>query len=67
MNTSSRVPGVSRNSGWQAIDAEIASHELSQQQTRAWNTACGQATQAEVKLYADDQVLADPRRGVEPG
>jgi hypothetical protein len=25
MNISSRVPGISRNSGWQSIDAEIAS------------------------------------------
>lgn len=24
MNTSSRVPGITRNTGWQAIDAEIA-------------------------------------------
>jgi hypothetical protein len=32
MNTSRRVPGVSRNSGWQAIDAEIASARLRQQQ-----------------------------------
>jgi hypothetical protein len=24
MNTSSRVPGVSRNSGWQAVDAVIS-------------------------------------------
>lgn len=23
MNTSSRVPGISRNSGWRAVDAEI--------------------------------------------
>ncbi len=29
MNTS-RVPGVSRNSGWQAVDAEIASRRGSQ-------------------------------------
>jgi hypothetical protein len=33
MNTSRRVPGVSRNSGWQAVDAEIASARLRQQQT----------------------------------
>jgi hypothetical protein len=33
MNTS-RVPGVSRNSGWQAIDAEIASRRVIQQQTQ---------------------------------
>jgi hypothetical protein len=34
MNTSSRVPGVSRNSGWQTIDVEIASRRLSQPQTQ---------------------------------
>jgi hypothetical protein len=31
MNTSSRVPGVSRNSGWRAVDLEIASRRASQQ------------------------------------
>jgi hypothetical protein len=34
MNTSSRVPGVSRNSGWRAVDLEIASRRASQQQHR---------------------------------
>jgi hypothetical protein len=33
MNTSRRVPGVSRNSGWQAVDAEIAFARLRQQQS----------------------------------
>ena len=28
MNTSSRVPGISRNSGWRAVDAEIADRRL---------------------------------------
>ena len=32
MNTSSRVPGITRNSGWQAIDAEIAARRVLQQQ-----------------------------------
>jgi hypothetical protein len=32
MNTSSRVPGVSRNSGWQAIDAEIDARRERQRQ-----------------------------------
>ena len=31
MNTSSRVPGLSRNSGWRAIDATIAARRLYQQ------------------------------------
>jgi len=30
MNTSSRVPGMTRNSGWQVIDAEIAARRLEQ-------------------------------------
>jgi hypothetical protein len=34
MNTSSRVPGVSRNSGWQTVDLEIASRRVSQPQTQ---------------------------------
>lgn len=34
MNTSSRVPGISRNSGWLAIDAEIVAHRLGQRQDR---------------------------------
>jgi hypothetical protein len=34
VNTS-RVPGVSRNSGWQVVDAEIASRRTGQQQTPA--------------------------------
>ena len=33
MNTSSRVPGISRNSGWQVIDAEINARRERQQQT----------------------------------
>jgi hypothetical protein len=32
MNTSSRVPGVSRNSGWQAVDAEIDARRERQRQ-----------------------------------
>jgi hypothetical protein len=39
MNTSRRVPGVSRNSGWQAIDAEIAPARRRQQQTATTHTA----------------------------
>jgi hypothetical protein len=35
MNSSSRVPGVTRNSGWQAVDAEIASRAVVPQQTLA--------------------------------
>jgi len=35
MNTSSRVPGITRNSGWQAIDAEIAARRVLRQQNRA--------------------------------
>jgi hypothetical protein len=31
MNVSSRVPGVSRNSGWQAIDAGIEARRADQQ------------------------------------
>lgn len=34
MNTSSRVPGITRNSGWQAIDANIAARRAYQQQTQ---------------------------------
>jgi len=30
MNTSSRVPGVSRNSGWRVVDIEIASRRADQ-------------------------------------
>jgi len=30
MNTTSRVPGISRNSGWREIDAEIAARRLQQ-------------------------------------
>ena len=30
MNTS-RVPGVTRNTGWRAVDVEIAAHRMSQQ------------------------------------
>jgi hypothetical protein len=33
MNTSRRVPGVSRNSGWQAVDIEIASRRPSRPET----------------------------------
>jgi hypothetical protein len=35
MNTSSRVPGLTRNSGWQAIDAEMAARRIRQQQSQA--------------------------------
>ena len=28
MNTSSRVPGITRNSGWLAVDAEIAARRV---------------------------------------
>ena len=35
MNVTSRVPGVSRNSGWQVVDAELASRRVSQQQIQA--------------------------------
>lgn len=28
MNTSSRVPGISRNTGWNAVDAEIAARKF---------------------------------------
>ena len=31
MNTSSRVPGISRNSGWQSVDASIAARRDQQQ------------------------------------
>jgi hypothetical protein len=31
MNTSSRVPGITRNSGWQAIDAEMLDRRVRQQ------------------------------------
>jgi len=34
MNTSSRVPGVSRNSGWHAVDVEIASRRVGPQQSQ---------------------------------
>jgi hypothetical protein len=34
MNTSSRVPGVSRNSGWQVIDAELAARRVNQHQDK---------------------------------
>ena len=33
MNTSSRVPGISRNSGWQVIDAEIKARRERHEQT----------------------------------
>jgi hypothetical protein len=33
MNVSSRVPGSTRNSGWQAVDAEIASKHVRLQPT----------------------------------
>lgn len=32
MNTSCRVPGITRNSGWQAVDAEMAARRARQQQ-----------------------------------
>lgn len=32
MNTSSRVPGLTRNSGWGHVDAEIAAYRLDRQQ-----------------------------------
>ena len=32
MNVSSRVPGLTRNSGWQAVDAGIAARRGYQQQ-----------------------------------
>ena len=35
MNVSSRVPGSTRNSGWQAVDAEIASKQVRLQSTRS--------------------------------
>lgn len=35
MNTSSRVPGVTRNSGWQAVDAEMSDRRLRQQRQGA--------------------------------
>ena len=39
MNISSRVPGVSRNSGWQAVDAELASRRVRQQQIQPAHAA----------------------------
>jgi hypothetical protein len=41
MNTSRRVPGVSRNSGWQAVDAEIAVTRLRQQQDSTTRSSTG--------------------------
>jgi len=41
MNTSRRVPGVSRNSGWQAVDAEIAFARLRQQQASTTRGSAG--------------------------
>jgi hypothetical protein len=38
MNVSSRVPGSTRNSGWQAVDAEIASKHVRLQPTRSDST-----------------------------
>jgi hypothetical protein len=34
MNISSRIPGISRNSGWQAVDAEIAARRVHPKQTQ---------------------------------
>jgi hypothetical protein len=34
MNTSSRVPGITRNTGWQAVDAEMAARRVRQQQNQ---------------------------------
>jgi hypothetical protein len=41
MNTSRRVPGVSRNSGWQAVDAEIAFARLREQQCVTTHSCTG--------------------------
>ena len=38
MNVSSRVPGSTRNSGWQAVDAEIASKQVRLQPNRSHST-----------------------------
>jgi hypothetical protein len=35
MNVSSRVPGSTRNSGWQAVDAEIAAKQVRLQPGRS--------------------------------
>jgi len=42
MNTSSRVPGISRNSGWRAIDAEIDARRERGQQDASTRTGRGQ-------------------------
>jgi hypothetical protein len=34
MNTSSRVPGLTRNSGWRAVAAEIAAERARQERAR---------------------------------
>jgi hypothetical protein len=38
MNVSSRVPGCTRNSGWQAVDAEIAANQMRLQPARSHST-----------------------------
>jgi hypothetical protein len=54
MNTSSRVPGISRNSGWQIVDAELAARRVSQQQDQlSYGTAPGKRGSAFVQAWAD--------------
>jgi hypothetical protein len=43
MNTSSRVPGITRNSGWQAIDTEMLDRRLRQQRQDQATDALRQA------------------------
>jgi hypothetical protein len=62
MNTSRRVPGVSRNSGWQAIDAEIASARLRQQQTLTRGATESEPSRTSL-LGFGGPVLAGPHDG----
>jgi hypothetical protein len=70
MNTSSRVPGVTRNSGWRAIDAMIAARKARQEQARtspasAWALVAPVHTDCSVEhdLVPLEVVRPAPRAG----
>lgn len=57
MNTTRRVPGITRNSGWQAVDAEI-------HLTRGTSSKLGSATTAVGTEWADSNLDLTTERGV---
>ena len=63
MNTSSRVPGITRNSGWRAVNAEIASSHLGPRRPQSVRpTPAGQ--EAEPAPLSPERAASLPLQGL---